>query len=208
MITRFGLTTTSQEAEMFATDSATTRRRIEDLRHQLLELRRQVRELRKTVPEEVIGREYVFAGPRGIRITLADLFGDRDELIIIHNMGRACRYCTLWADGLNGLVPHLAGRASLVLVSPDPPEIQQAFAASRGWQFDLWSTGAEFLVDMKMADEKGSPWPGISAFVRRPDGTIVRTAFDYFGPGDDYCAVWHIWDMFPSGAGGWEPREG
>ena len=39
--------------------------------------------------------------------TLLDLFGDRDTLLAIHNMGQGCRYCTLWADGFNGLLPHL-----------------------------------------------------------------------------------------------------
>jgi hypothetical protein len=27
-----------------------------------------------------------------------------------------------------------------------------------------------------------------------------------FGPGDDFCAVWHFFDLLPEGVDGWEPR--
>lgn len=193
---------------MTTANQSDTRERIEELRKDMAERRRQLRELRRMMPEETVTKEYVFRGTGGAETTLTELFGVYDELIVVHNMGRACRYCTLWADGLNGLAPHFISRAAFVVISPDPPEVQRTLAASRGWQFDMWSTGPEFLVDMKMADEKGSPWPGISVFSRRGNGEIVRAGYDYFGPGDDYCAIWHVWDLFPLGIGGWEPREG
>ncbi len=47
--------------------------------------------------------------------------------------------------------------------------------------------------------------PGISTFARR-DGKIVNTANDFFGPGDDYCGVWHILDLLDKGADGWTPK--
>jgi predicted dithiol-disulfide oxidoreductase (DUF899 family) len=61
-------------------------------------------------------------------VQLSDLFGEHEDLIVIHNMGVSCPYCTLWADGFNGLIRHLEDRAAFVMVSPDPPDIQKEFA--------------------------------------------------------------------------------
>lgn len=182
------------------------RRRIEELQQELTDRRKMLRELRRTAAPEPVAREYRFAGPGGATASLGDLFGQRRELIVLHNMGKSCNYCTLWADGFNGILAHLENRASVVLISPDPPDVQQEFAASRGWRFRMWSADPSFLTDMKMADEKRAAWPGLSAFVRREDGVIARTGYDYFGPGDDYCPIWHVMDLFPEGAGGWEPK--
>ena len=73
------------------------------------------------------------------RTTLKDLFVDQERLLVIHNMGQGCRYCTLWADGFNGLLPHLESALAVVMVSKDPPETQRRFANSRGWRFRLAS---------------------------------------------------------------------
>ncbi len=179
---------------------------IEKLQKELSEGKKRLNELRHQLPPEYV-EDYTFAGPDGATMTLSKMFGDRTDLIMIHNMGKGCRYCTLWADGFNGLLPHFRNRAATVLVSPDVPEIQQEFARSRGWNFDIWSWhGTSFGKDMKMADEKGSPWPGVSTFQKQPDGRIVRTGYDYFGPGDYYCSIWHILDLFPEEANGWEPQ--
>ena len=56
-------------------------------------------------------------------------------------MGQACRYCTLWADGFNGFVPHLESTMAVALVSKDSPQRQREFANSRGWRFRLASHG-------------------------------------------------------------------
>ena len=45
---------------------------------------------------------------------LLELFGKKDKLLVIHNMGQGCRYCTLWADGFNGFLPHLESTISVV----------------------------------------------------------------------------------------------
>jgi hypothetical protein len=38
------------------------------------------------------------------------------------------------------------------------------------------------------------------------DGRIVRTGRAAFGPGDDYCAVWPLFDLLEGGVGKWEPK--
>jgi predicted dithiol-disulfide oxidoreductase (DUF899 family) len=132
------------------------RRRIADLRREMLALRTGVE------PEEVL--DYAFATPQG-PICLSDLFGPRRDLIVIHNMGASCPYCTLWADGYNGIYPHLAERAAFVVSSPDAPDVQQAFAAGRGWRFPMVShLATTFAADMGYRSESGGWLPGVSVF--------------------------------------------
>lgn len=141
-------------------------------------------------------------------VRLSDLFGGRADLLVIHNMGRRCAYCTMWADGLNGLLPHLLSRTAVVLASPDAPEVQADLAQRRGWRFRMVSTqGSSFTREVGFESADGSPWPGVSALHRARDGTIRRTGASVFGPGDDFCPVWHLLDLLKDGPGGWEPRE-
>jgi predicted dithiol-disulfide oxidoreductase (DUF899 family) len=176
---------------------------VNGLRAQIETLRGSLREAIRAVPPDPV-HDYEFQSAGG-PVKLSELFGDKDDLFVIHNMGRGCRYCTLWADGFNGVYEHLADRAGFVLSTPDPVEVQQQFAASRGWRFPMVShAGTSFAEDMGYYLESGF-WPGISAF-RRRDGRIERVSDAPLGPGDDFCTVWHILDLLPEGAAGWEPK--
>ena len=140
--------------------------------------------------------DYELMGAKG-RVKLSELFGERDHLILVHNMGFACPYCTMWADGFNGLLPHIQEQAAFALASPDPVEQQQDGAAKRGWKFRMVSTeGSTFSRDMEFEDD-GSPVPGVSTFLKAPDGTIRRHAAAAFGPGDKFCALWSFLDLLP-----------
>jgi predicted dithiol-disulfide oxidoreductase (DUF899 family) len=99
-----------------------------EYRRQIGELRTKMREARAAAePEELA--DYVFARSNG-NVRLSELFGDKIDLIVIHNMGSSCPNCTLWADGFNGIYDHLVNRASFVVSSPDLPAVQTSFAAS------------------------------------------------------------------------------
>jgi hypothetical protein len=53
---------------------------------------------------------------------------------------------------------------------------------------------------------KSGGWlPGISVF-RRDGKRILRVSDATFEPGDDFCALWHILDLLPGGAGDWAPK--
>ena len=41
--------------------------------------------------------DYTFSTQNG-ETTLLECFGGHDRLLVIHNMGQGCRYCTLWAE--------------------------------------------------------------------------------------------------------------
>ena len=180
-----------------------TAQRLARYRGEIAELRKKMRELQQAVEPDEVG-EYAFATPEG-RVTLAELFGDKDSLFVIHNMGAGCPYCTLWADGFNGVLPHLENRAAFVVSSPDDPETQRKFKEVRDWRFRMVShRDSTFAADMGYRGDKG--WlPGVSVFRRAGDG-IVRLADTGFSPGDDFCAVWHFLDLIPEGAAGWRPK--
>jgi predicted dithiol-disulfide oxidoreductase (DUF899 family) len=150
-------------------------------------------------PQEV--ENYRFTASDG-PARLSELFGDKEYLFVIHNMGTACPNCTMWADGFNGVLTHLEDRAAFVVTSPDDPATQRAFAASRGWRFRMVShQGTGFAADMGYRDETG--WlPGVSVFKRSGD-KIVRVSDAPFEPDDDFCTVWHLFDLIPEGRAGW-----
>ena len=177
---------------------------IEALEEQILQLKKRRAALKRAEPRERV-EDFVFESTDGL-IKLSELFAGRPDLLVIHNMGRSCSYCSLWADGFNGVVPHLESRAAFVVVSPDPVEVQREFAASRGWRFRMVrDADARFSKAMKMYGEDGF-WPGATGFHRRENGTIEKIASAGLGEGDDFCAVWHLFDLLADGWAGWEPK--
>ena len=181
-------------------------------RKQIAQLEKSIRadkvklaKLRAKSPLEKVG-DYTFVGPLGERLTLSELFGNRHELILVHNMGRSCPHCTMWADGFNGLLPHLEDRAAFVLESADDAQTQRRWASDRGWRFRMVSSrGTSFKADLGYADEDGDPMPGVSSFIKR-NGEIFRAAHTRFGPGDNFCVTWDLFDMLPTPPKTWGPR--
>jgi predicted dithiol-disulfide oxidoreductase (DUF899 family) len=176
-----------------------TAAKLAEYRSQIADLREKMRSAQAAAePEEVA--DYEFATPHG-KVLLSALFGDKDPLFVIHNMGTGCAHCTMWADGFNGVFEHLRDRAAFVVSSPDSPERQQSFAAGRGWKFPMVSIqGANFAEDMGYRPD-GSAMPGVSVF-KRKGGKIVRVADTAFTDGDVFCSVWPLFDLIPEGAAG------
>jgi predicted dithiol-disulfide oxidoreductase (DUF899 family) len=173
-------------------------------RDQITELRQKMRAAQASIEPEPV-RDYEFATPTGPQ-RLSQLFGARPDLFVIHNMGRSCPHCTLWADGFNGIYPHVADRAAFVITSPDPPDVQRSFAASRGWRFPMVShQGTGFAADMGYRSESGGWLPGVSVFRRKAD-QILRVADTGFQPSDDFCALWHLFDLLPEGVADWQAK--
>jgi predicted dithiol-disulfide oxidoreductase (DUF899 family) len=164
-------------------------------------------ELREALSEIASGevRDYQFSTVGG-QVRLSDLFAGKRDLIVMHNMGVACPNCTMVTDGFNGLYPHVRDRAAFVVTSPDPPEVQAAFAKARGWRMPLVShVGTTFARDMGFLKEDGGYRPGVSAFRKEP-GRIVRVSATDFHAETDFCAVWRLLDLLPEGRAGWRPR--
>jgi predicted dithiol-disulfide oxidoreductase (DUF899 family) len=193
-------------------DYAQTMTAMNAKREEIAALRGEMRALQAAIEPEVV-QDYVLEGWDG-PVRLSELFGDKRELILIHNMGKGCPSCTMWADGFNGVYDHLASRAAFVVSSPNPVAVQKAFAAERGWRFPMVShAGTSFAADMGYrrigvdagGDALGGWWPGVSVF-RRDEPRILRVSDTELGPGDDLCVVYSLFDLVPGGSLNWEPK--
>jgi predicted dithiol-disulfide oxidoreductase (DUF899 family) len=157
------------------------------------ELKEKLAKLRRSLPRVPV-KNYVFKGTSPRESDLASLFGDKKDLIVVHHMGLGCPYC------------HIESRAAFVVESPDAPEKQQQFALQRGWKFRMVSSGGtKFKADMGVA-QGDDLTPGFSMFHKADDGTITRVAQANFGPGDDYCSVFHFFGLLADGGAGWGPE--
>jgi predicted dithiol-disulfide oxidoreductase (DUF899 family)/AraC-like DNA-binding protein len=200
----------NQELEEFMMEARSDiDKEIDALQNEVDLAKQRLAEARRRRPKETV-TDYVLKSADGGDVRLSELFGDKDDLILVHNMGTGCTHCTMWADGFTGLVPHLQDRAAFVVCSPDKPEVQKRFAEKRNWNFRMVSAhDTSFLRDMGFWEETGpfpGPWPGVSTFHRDPDGTMYRVAKTHFNPSDDFCAVWPFLDMLEEGSNGWEPK--
>ena len=176
---------------------------IEELEAEIAELTAKLNAARRAAS----GREvpdYAFRTLDG-EVRLRGLFAGHDRLLAIHNMGQGCRYCTLWADGINGFLPHLESAMAVVLVSKDDPETQRRFANARGWRFRLASHGGGAYL----RDESTMPGhdnaPGAVVYERR-DGRVLRKNAVAFGPGDRFCSAWNFLALAGRGAEDWTPQ--
>src|SRR5215468_7138428 len=75
-----------------------TAEKLADYRRQIGELRQKMRDVQAAVEPEAV-KDYTFRRAGGVSVRLSELFGDKADLFVIHNMGQSCPYCTLWADG-------------------------------------------------------------------------------------------------------------
>ena len=164
-------------------------------------LRKRRLELLSKLGEKEINTGYNFITGDGSKRSLAELFGDQKYLFTIHNMGKHCSYCTMWADGFKDTYKYIQKKGAFVLISPDDHDTQKKFADSRGWTFmTATPDNNEFIRDMGYSMEQdGETYylPGLSVFEKSNDGKIKRVTKEWFGPSDYYCNVWHFYDLLP-----------
>lgn len=169
----------------------------------LYEMTLELNELKKQATSSEVPN-YSFATLAGPS-TLLELFSEKQKLLVIHNMGQSCRYCTLWGDGFNGLVDHLESAMSVVMVSKDTPELQREFANSRGWRFRLAShAGGKYITEQTVM-EGSSNMPGAVVYERDGD-TIMRRSSSVFGPGDLYSPMWNLLGLAGMTEADWTPQ--
>ncbi len=186
----------------------TTADDIQKLGMELMEAKKRYRQAIKDLPNEPV-EDWELHNTDGSTVKLSQLFGDKTELLVVHNMGKHCNYCSLWADGFIGCANHIQERCAFVLCSNDDPKTVAEFSKERGWNYPCVS-GKEsgFAEAMGYRTPEGQTMPGVSAFHKNADGTIVRTGKDMFGPGDDFCPVWPFFDLIDRGPADWQPRHG
>ncbi len=182
-------------------EAAKIQKEIEGIEKQIEESRKKKIELNSKLADMEV-KDYTLKDREGKDVKLSEMFGDKQNLILIHNMGKSCPYCTMWADGFKDTYKEIEKKSAFVLVCPDKPEVHKEFADSRDWSFKSYSAaGTEFIFDMGydfIKEGKHNYWPGVSVFEKKDDGNIRRVGKDYFGPGDFYCNIWHFLDLLPS----------
>jgi predicted dithiol-disulfide oxidoreductase (DUF899 family) len=187
---------------------------------------------RRRLPMVRIDAEYIFERPQG-KATLADLFGDRRQLIIQHVMfapgwDAACPGCTASVDELSdGVLTHLSSRdTAFVLVSRAPLAKLQAYAASRGWTVPWYSVaGSDFNYDFGVTVDAEHPeynyrpepdvakdgpaeLPGVSCFLR-DGGDIFHTYSTYARGSDQLGSTYTLLDLTALGRQeDWEEPQG
>ena len=176
---------------------------ITDLEQQIARLTARLNQLRKDVTPVPVP-EYRFETLSG-EVTLLDLFGNQQRLLAIHNMGQGCRYCTLWADGFNGLLGHLESAMSVVLLSKDAPRLQRDFASSRHWRFRLASHGGGDYIREQTVMKDADNVPGAVIYERSGD-RVLRRSSAVFGPGDLYCSMRNLLALAGIGTDEWTPQ--
>jgi predicted dithiol-disulfide oxidoreductase (DUF899 family) len=149
-------------------------------------------------------KNYSFQNLEG-EVSLKQLFGSKEKLIVIQNMGQGCRYCTLWADGLNAFLPHLESSLAVALVSKDDPETQRKFANSRSWRFRLYSHKNSDYLKEQGASSNEENGPGIVCYELR-NGKIFKKNSSPFGPNDLFCSIWNILAMAGYTEDNWSPQ--
>ncbi|MBM4385446.1 MAG: DUF899 domain-containing protein [Deltaproteobacteria bacterium] len=180
-------------------------------------------EARRALPWLRVEKEYAFDTAGG-RESLAQLFEGRSQLLVYHFMFPAsweagCKSCSFWADGYDGIVPHLAARdVAQVTVSIAPLAKLRAYQARMGWRFKwVSSAGSTFNRDFGVSitpEEIASrapvynfgtaPFmveeaPGISVFAKNAAGEIFLT-YQCFTRGlDALNPAYQLLDLVPKG---------
>ncbi len=206
-------------------------RRREELRQAEVELmhhREKVASLRRQLPVGAVVSDYEFLeGPRELAdgdvpvttVRLSELFTSPQRALVVQHVmyGKRqtspCPMCTMWIDGLNGVVRHIGQNADFVVAAAADPATLRAHARDRGWDnVRLLSCGAStFQYDLGAEDEEGNQDSTVSVFTLDADGTprhfyschpsmaedIAERGIDLLSP------VWHLLDLTPHGRGDW-----
>ena len=179
---------------------------------------------RHELPWVKVEKTYAFDTPEG-KVTLADLFRGRSQLVVYHFMfgpdwAEGCPSCSYVSDHLSGAVPHLAARdTSLVMISRAPIKKIDAFKKRMGWQIPWVSSfansfnrdfGVYFTPEERATGEvyynyKKQPFPsdeapGASVFYKDPATGEIYHTYSTYGRGlDTMVTAYVVLDLVPKG---------
>ena len=191
-------------------------------------LRDELSRQRRTLPWEKVEKRYEFDSTKSdgtrAKVTLADLFDGRSQLIVYHFMlgpgwEAGCPSCSYLADHFDGATVHLANRdTTLVVVSRAPIAEIEAFKKRMGWKFQWVSSfGSHFNFDYHVSftpeestsakvyynyatgafpSEEG---PGVSIFAKDAGGEVFHTYSSYARGLDILVGAYNFLDLVPKG---------
>ena len=209
----------------FPNEDAAYRKARNALLAEEIELRRhieRVAEMRRQLPSGgEVQQTYHFTGENG-PVTLADMFGDKDTLVVYSYMfgpqrEKPCPMCTSLMGSWEGKVPDIEQRVALAMVARSPIDRLKAAKAARGWtQLKVYAdTDGDFTRAYVSADDEDMP--AYTVFTKR-DGKIrhfysVEMSGAMADPDQDprgapdLDPLWTLLDTTPEGRGGkWYPK--
>ena len=190
---------------------------------EIIRLRDELTVERQAMPWVKLDVQYVFDGPKG-KITLADLFANRSQLVIAHFMfapgwAEGCVGCSFGADVVDGMLPHLEHHdVSYAAISRAPVLQIEAFKKRMGWRFNWVSsynnsfnrdfhvsfteeeiTNGEVYYNYGMQKSGSTELPGISVFYMDGKGDIFHTYSVYGRGGEELVGTYMCLDLTPQG---------
>jgi predicted dithiol-disulfide oxidoreductase (DUF899 family) len=209
----------------FPNESAAYRAARNALLAEEIELRRHVERVaaqrRKLPMGGEVPRDFEFVSEKGT-VTLAELFGDKDTLLVYSMMfgpqrKAACPMCTSFLTSWNGTAVNLRERVAMVVTARSPMERLVEFKKQRGLGNLTFVSDASGEYTRTYVNAEDGDVPGFSVFTRR-DGKVFHF---YSGelsgamadPGQDprgapdMDPLWLMLDLVPEGRGtDWYPK--
>jgi predicted dithiol-disulfide oxidoreductase (DUF899 family) len=209
----------------FPNESAAYREARNALLVEEIKLRRHLEQVaamrRQLPPGGEVKAAYSFEGESG-PATLADLFGDKDTLIIYSYMfgpqrKSPCPSCTSFMATWEEKMPDIEQRAAFVMMARSPIDRLIAAKKARGWtKLKVYSDGSgDFTRDYVSATDEDMP--GYTVFTRK--GGVIRHFWSgemsgaMADPGQDPRGapdpdpLWSLLDTTPEGRGtDWYPK--
>lgn len=206
-------------------ESGEYRQARQDLLVEEIELRRQaerVAMLRRDLPPGgEVTSDYHFVGEDGAEVSLRDLFGDHDTLVVYSYMfgpqrDAPCPMCTSLMGAFDHKIADIRQRVSIAFTARSPIERLAEFKALRGWtDLPVYSdTSGDYTRTYVSAED--ADMPAYNVFSRR-DG-VVRHFWSDEMTGDmadpdqdprgavEMDALWLLLDTTPEGRGvDWHP---
>ncbi|MEP7201526.1 MAG: DUF899 family protein [Ilumatobacteraceae bacterium] len=190
-----------------------------------IELRRRaerVASLRRDLPPGgEVRREYHFVAEDGSDVTLADLFGQHDTLVVYSYMfgpqrEAPCPMCTSYMGGFDYKITDIRQRVAVAFTARSPIDRLIAAKKARGWSnLPVFSDeSGNYTRDYVSPDD--ADMPAYNVFVQK-NGTISHfwseeIGFDMADPGQDPRSavemdpLWLLLDTTPEGRGtDWHP---
>ncbi len=178
---------------------------------------------RRELPWVKMTKPYRFDSPSG-KVTLADLFEGRSQLMVQHFMlgpgwEQGCKSCSFMMDHFNPTVVHLKARdVAFAAISHAPLKEILPFKKRMGWAVNLVSShGTGFNQDFHVSfteeeierggvdynygkmDFPQTEAPGISVFARDDKGDVYHT-YSTFGRGVEVVmTTYDLLDLVPKG---------
>jgi predicted dithiol-disulfide oxidoreductase (DUF899 family) len=189
---------------------------------ELTRMRDELSRQRRELPWVKVDKNYAFDGPNG-KLTLAELFGNRSQLIYHFMFGpdwkEGCVGCSFLSDHVEGALPHLRQHdLAYVAVSRAPLSEIEAFKKRMSWNFAWVSSGnSDFNFDYQVSFPKeevtrgkvyynfamqevpSEELSGTSVFYKDANGDIYHTYSCYARAGEALLGTYALLDLTPKG---------